>query len=277
MTIISNGVERRLQRLDTMPDKEGNDAETGQDTRKRRRTTRGSQTDDEPPNSVESNPSSNMAATLAEINSKLDLALARIKELEELKEKQRLMEKENSDLRESLEFAYKSIAPLTERADTQQKTLSQLTVDVNKLTQVATVEKECAIKLESHSRWNNLIFYNIPEARQESSATTETLLYTFLEQKLDMAEEETNEISIERAHRLGKIREDKKPRPIIAKFSFHKDKERILSSARALAGTNYGISQDFPREIVEIRKGLVKVMRETKKKGQETKLVYDKL
>ena len=83
-----------------------------------------------------------------------------------------------------------------------------------------------------------------------------------------MAEEETNEIPIERAHRFGKIREDKKPRPIIAKFSFHKDKERILSSARTLAGTNYGISQDFPREIVEMRKGLFKVMKEAKKKKQ---------
>ena len=92
-----------------------------------------------------------------------------------------------------------------------------------------------------------------------------------------MAEEETNEIPIAPAHRLGKIREDNKPRPIIAKFSFHKDKERILSSACTLAGTNYGISQDFPREIVEIRKDLVKVMKEAKKKGQDTKLVYDKL
>ena len=233
-------------RLDTMPDKEGNDAEASQDTRKRRRTTRGSQTDDEPSRSEESNPPNNMAATLAEINSKLDLALAGIKEIEELKEKQRLMEKENSHLRKSLDFAYKSIATLTERADNQQKTLSKLTEDVNKLTQVANVEKERALKLESHSRRNNLIFYNIPEMRKESIATTETLLYTFLGQNLDMAEEETNEIPIERVHRLGKIREDNKLRPIIAKFSFHKDKERILSSARTLAGTNYGISQDFP-------------------------------
>ena len=61
--------------------------------------------------------------------------------------------------------------------------------------------------------------------RQESSVTTETLLYTVLDQNLDMAEEETNEIPIERVYRLGKIREDNKPRPIIAKFSFHKDKE----------------------------------------------------
>ena len=218
-----------------------------------------------------------MAATLKEIKSKLDLALAGRKEIEELKEKQRLMEKENSDLRKSLEVACKSIATLTEQADTQQKMLSKLTEDVNKLTQVANAEKERAIKLESHSRRNNLIFYNIPEMRQESSGTTETLLYTFLEQNLDMAEEETNEIPIERVHHLGKIREDNKPHPIITKFSFHKDKERILSSARMLAGTNYGISQDFLREIVEIQKGLVKVMKEAKKKGQDTKLAYDKL
>ena len=209
-----------------------------------------------------------MAATLKEIKSKLDLALAGRKEIKELKEKQRLMEKENSDLRKSLEVAYKSIATLTEQADTQQKMLSKLTEDVNKLTQVANGEKEHAIKLESHSRRNNLIFYNIPEVRQESSATTETLLYTFLEQNLDMAEEETNEIPIEWVHHLDKIREDNKSPPIITKFSFHKDKEHILSSARTLAGTNYGISQDFPREIVEIRKGLVKVMKEEKKKGK---------
>jgi len=75
-----------------------------------------------------------------------------------------------------------------------------------------------------------------------------------------MVEEETNEIPIERAHRLGKIREDNKLRPIIVKFSFQKDKERRLSSARTLAGTNYGISKDFSREIVEIRKDLVKAM-----------------
>ena len=67
-----------------MPDKEGNDAEASQDTRKRR-TTRGSQTDDEPSMSEESNPPNNMAATFAEINRKLDLALAGIKEIEELR------------------------------------------------------------------------------------------------------------------------------------------------------------------------------------------------
>jgi len=61
---------------------------------------------------------------------------------------------------------------------------------------------ERATKLPSRSKRNNLIFYNIPELRQESSATTETLLHQFLEQNLDKAEE----IPIEQAHRLSEVR-----------------------------------------------------------------------
>ena len=92
-----------------------------------------------------------------------------------------------------------------------------------------------------------------------------------------MQEEETSDIRIERAHRLGKGKDDNRTRPIIAKFSFHKDKERILSKAYKLSGTSLGISQDFPQEIVEIRKGLIKVLKDAKKEGREAKLVYDKL
>ena len=39
----------------------------------------------------------------------------------------------------------------------------------------------------------------------------------------------------------------------------------------------FGISQDFPREIVEIRRGLVRVLKHAKKEGRDAKLVYDKL
>lgn len=55
-------------------------------SRKRKRTTRDSQTDEDSCN--------NMAEALADINRKLDVALARIQEIEEIKEKERQMEKE---------------------------------------------------------------------------------------------------------------------------------------------------------------------------------------
>jgi len=149
---------------------------------------------------------------------------------------------------------------------------------VNSLTKSASFEKERAIKLESHSRRNNLIFYGIPEEVNETSKKTESLLYSFLDNELKIKEDDIDGVWIERAHRLGKRNASgEKPRPIIAKFSFYKNKELILSNARTLAGTVFGISQDFPREIVELRRGLVRVLKDAKKEGRDAKLVYDKL
>ena len=207
-------------------------------------------------------------------NRKLDLVLARMEEIDTIKEKQKQLEKVNADLEKSLEFAHESIKILAVRVDTQAKTISELEKGVNNLRKSASFEKERAIKLESHSRRNNLIFYGVPEEVNETSIKTESLLYSFLEDEMKLKEDDIDGISIERAHRLGKRNANgQKPRPIIAKFSFHKNKELILSNARSLAG----ISQDFPREIVEIRRGLVRVLKDAKKEGRDAKLVYDKL
>ena len=89
--------------------------------------------------------------------------------------------------------------------------------------------------------------------------------------------ENGKEISIERAHRVGKPHSDGKPRPIIAKFSFLKNKDFVLSKASILAGTNFGVSPDFPKEIVDIRKSLLPHLKAPRKCGCTAKLVYDKL
>ena len=239
-----------------------------------RRSESGSQTED----NGSCNGCCNMAEIIAEMNRKLDLALARTAEIDGIITKQKQLENTNADLEKSLEFAQESIEALSERVAAQEKKISELEKGVNELTKNAKLEKERAIKLESHSRRNNLIFYGIPEGKNENSSNTESTLFSFMENNLKLKEEDIDEISIERAHRLGKQNaNDGKPRPIIAKFTFHKNKESILSNARTLAGTVFGISQDFPREIVEIRRGLVKVLKEEKKRGRDAKLVYDKL
>ena len=112
----------------------------------------------------------------------------------------------------------------------------------------------------------------------KTSLKNESLLFSFLEDELKLKKDDTDGISIERAHRLGKRNANgQKPRPIIAKFSFHKNKRLILSNARSLAGTVFGILQDFPREILEIRRGLVRVLKDAKKEWRDAKLVYEKL
>jgi len=89
--------------------------------------------------------------------------------------------------------------------------------------------------------------------------------------------EYVEDISNERAHRVGKLRSDGKARPIIAKFSFFKDKNYVFSKAPTVAGTNFGVSPDFPKEIVDIRKSLLPHLRAATKRGCTAKLVYDKL
>lgn len=106
-----------------------------------------------------------------------------------------------------------------------------------------------SIDLEARSRRNNLLFKGFPESRDENCGRT---VINFLETKLGMDELP----SIERAHRLGRFNSEKGPRPIIVAFSFYKDTEDILSSARVLKGTSYGISRDYPQEITRARQKL---------------------
>ena len=251
-----------------MADQTGNDVpETGR--KRARRKESGSQTEDNEGNET-CGGCRNMADIIIEMNRKLGLVLARMEEIDAIKEKQKQLEKVNADLGKSLEFAHESIKILAVPVDTQAKTISELGKGVNNLRKSASFEKERAIKLESHSRRNNLIFYGVPEEVNETSVKTESLLYSFLEDELKLKEDDIDGISIERAHRLGKRNANgQKPRPIIAKFSFHKNKELILSNARSLAGTVFGISQDFPREIVEIRRSLVRVLKDAKKEGRD--------
>lgn len=107
-----------------MADQMGNEVpETGQKRAKRKES--GSQTED---NEVNESCSGcrNMADTIIEVNHKLDLVLARMEEIDEIKEKQKQLEKVNADLKKSLEFAHESIKFLTARVDAQAKTISEL-------------------------------------------------------------------------------------------------------------------------------------------------------
>ena len=153
--------------------------------------------------------------------------------------------------------------------------MSKLEEGVKILCKKLSEEQERSIKLESHCRRNNLNFFKIEEQQNETMEKTENNLQNFIIKELKVDEEEMQNISIERAHRIGKP--STTPRPIIAKFSFFKDKEYIRSKARNLKGTKYGLAEDFPKEIVKRRKELLPNLREAKASGQKAIIKYDKL
>ena len=59
----------------------------------------------------------NVADTITEMNCKLDLVLARMEEIDAIKEKQKQLDKVSAELGKSLEFAHESIKILTVQVD----------------------------------------------------------------------------------------------------------------------------------------------------------------
>ena len=121
---------------------------------------------------------------------------------------------------------------------------------------------------ESRQRRNNLLFWGIPEVRNEDCIAE---VSNFLEDKLGL---DGDAICIPRAHRIGKVQRQNvigrsvriRHRPLIALFSDYQDVELILSNANKLQGKPFGINRDYPQGIINARKPLLKEKKELKAK-----------
>ena len=81
---------------------------------------------------------------------------------------------------------------------------------------------------------------------------------------------------IERAHRMGKRKEDR-PRTSIIKLLNYKDKMLILSNTKKLRNSNIRIYEDFSDETNEIRRELVPKMKKARSENKYATIIYDKL
>ena len=125
-----------------------------------------------------------------------------------------------------------------------------------------------SIDIESRQRRNNLLFWGIPEGRDEDCIAE---VKYFLGDKLGL---DGDAISIQRAHRVGRIQRrtligrsaNTRNRPLIALFGDYQDVELVLSNANKLQGTPFGINRDYPREIINARKTLLKEKKDLKAK-----------
>ena len=97
----------------------------------------------------------------------------------------------------------------------------------------------------------------------------------FLQEELGL---ETDEITIERAHRIGK-KEDGKRRTIIAKFLNYKQREKVLNKYKKLKlwEDQIYINEDFSDYTVEKRRILFKRAIEIGERGEFAKVIYNRL
>jgi len=180
-----------------------------------------------------------------------------------------------TEVEKSCEFsgsAAEDISNKQKQLDTLLKNMKHLTT-----TEDAHVAKESKLQaevtdLKCRSMRDNLLFFRIPEEQNEICENT---ILDFIVTKLHIENAKEN-IKIHRAHRVGAFRQDK-VRPIVAKFAFFPDKEKVRKAANQLKGTPFGIAEQYPPEVMEKRRKLVPIMKAARAEGKLAYITVDRL
>lgn len=132
--------------------------------------------------------------------------------------------------------------------------------------------------LKSQSMRNNLIFTGVTETgSNETYEQTEAKLRQHLVDAMKIQKEVADNIRFERVHRSPSEPQAGKTRSIVAKFTYFKDRELVRKQWKTLSGTRFNVFEQFPPEVVAKRKKLVPKMKEARRQGKKSWIVYDTL
>ena len=93
------------------------------------------------------------------------------------------------------------------------------------------------------------------------------VIYNFLQEHFQI-DRPRDKIVFQRVHRLGKPSAGAKPRPIIARFLRHGDKQLVMDRARKyLKNTAFNVYANIPKPLYDSWKGQLKKLREAREKG----------
>lgn len=172
------------------------------------------------------------------------------------------------------------------------KVVSELKEQVNRLEVDSRKNTEANEKLESQSRRSNLILYGIAGNKRESWEESEEKFREYLSNNLKI---DQTKIQTERVHRLNT---KSSPAPIIVKFSFFKDREKVLKAYKEKRKTEresqteeegrvfenaeqpmntVRVGEDFPVRVRNVRKKLVPFLRKCLSEKKNAFMKYDKL
>ena len=215
--------------------------------------------------------------------------------IEEVKSDVREIRKDVQDLRESVNFVagkYDDTKSKVDAVELKMKAaflqMEGLSTDMNDNFDGMEDRQDY---LENQSRRNNIKIFGISENDDEKTwEDTELVVKKVIQNKLGIQDE----ITIERAHRIGEkvktrpphgrhlesashSKEAPPPRPIVAKIQSWKVKENILKIARMKKPKDVQFRNDFSKITLEKRAEKIPKMLEERRKGKIAFLIMDKL
>ncbi len=131
------------------------------------------------------------------------------------------------------------------------------------------------IKLESHSRRDNLLMDGLTENANETDTQCTDKVYDIVVSKFRYAQARNN-IKIVRYHHLDK-RSNTRPHTVIFKLWWYEDREYIWNDRSKLKNSQIWLQEDFPTEIQMRRKILQPIMQTATSQGKRASLNVGKL
>lgn len=148
------------------------------------------------------------------------------------------------------------------------------------LSKEKAIMEEKLISLERKTMEMNLVFYGVPEVSGDEEICEEQVKSQVMKNILEMKEQAVNNLKIDWAYRGGR-RDNRKPRPIIVKFTDFKTRENVRSlsfqKGDALKAKGMGISVQWPQTIRDRRRKLFPIMQRLQNEGNNVRMVADRL
>ena len=211
---------------------------------------------------------------IEEIYAMLKTVRAKLDTLDDIQKRIVCVEREFKEMKTSLEFAHAEVKDLKDEVEKSRKSENEMRYKIKYLEESNDRLQESVIDLKARSMRDNLLFCNVEEEEKEN---TDEKIYQILEEKLEIRDARSR-IKIDRSHRVRRKRNtQRKPRAIVVKFNYFKDREHVRLNARKLRGTRIGIAEQFPEEIEKIRQKLYPEMKKAKAAGHRVRMVRDKL
>ena len=184
-----------------------------------------------------------------------------------------------SEIRDFRKDVSTKLADLKTDVAAQKEELTSLKQRVNELQHDNNILVQRLDSLEGQSRRNNIIVRGVPETPDETWDQCETLLKETLSSKLGMEGDRVNDIPRERVHRLPRPAhlDHRKPRDIICKCAFYKDKDNIMKSARSKKPEGVFFMEDLTKTVKSVRYKLKDKLRKCKEAGFKSYYSHDKL
>jgi hypothetical protein len=215
---------------------------------------------------------------------KLDSVVTKLSKLDVIEMKLATLDASVSDMKEdikglktqtvtmdsSLTMMNETVEQNKNKLEGMEDNINDLKTTVDYLRNENDFLKKQQIDQQIRSMRDNLIFTGIQETESEN---TEEVLQNFLYKEMEVSAP----LEFHRVHRLG-ANQRGKTRPIVAKFVYYKDRERIRRAAPTqLQGKRFGINEQFPKEINDRRKKLYPFYKEAKRQRKSAYFKIDKL